>query len=163
MHCTISVLRKVQAVVVTLSLLSLSVMVYNIIKLIDNEDENKEKANNWTRNNMVYVIMIMATTLTLLVNLLLYQGALDMTSIDLYYWPDPKHCLGSWLLVYGSILVVYLCGMASCFYLAIRGAKEGNIFIEVGDNYVAWGFIYLAGDGVVLLCLYFVMTLYGQI
>ena len=163
MYCTISVLRKVQAVVVTLSLLSLSVMVYNIVKLIGNEKENEEKEILGSRDNVIYVIMIMATTLTLLVNLLLYQGALDMTSIELYFWPDPKYCLGSWLFVYASILIAYLCGMASCVYFAIRGEKEGNIFIGIGDNYIAWGFIYLAGDMVVLSCLYFVMTLYGQI
>ena len=159
MNCTITTLSKVKAVAIALSLLSLSVMVYNIERIINKPKIEDEKAPE----NAIHVIMIMVASLTFLANLLLCQGALDLSSIDLYFWPDPKYCKMSWLLVYVTLLLVYLYGMASCFYLASKGSKHGNVFVNEKDNFIAWGFIYLAGDSIVILSIYFVHKWYSKL
>ena len=161
MNCAITTLSKVKAVAIILSILSLSVMIYNIERIINNEPKIEDGTEDET--NAIHVIMIMATALTFLANLLLCQGALDLSSIDLYFWPDPKFCKLGWLIVYGTLLLVYLYGMANCFYLAIKASEQGSVFVQKDDNFIAWGFIYLAGDILVILCIYFVLKWYSKL
>ena len=117
-----------------------------------------------TSRNIINGIAILVSVLSLVVNMLLYQGALDIAYIDLYFWPDPKLCLMSWIVVWSAILAVSTYGMASCFYTAAHdSAKAENIFLGHYGNSLAWGFVYMAGDVVVIVCLYLVMTLYGEI
>ena len=127
------------------------------------ETKTKDMISSETNENAIHVIMFMVTSLTFLANLLLCQGALDLSSIDLYFWPDPKYCKICWLLVYVTLLVVYIYGMASCFYLAGKGSKHGNIFVNENDNFIAWGFIYLAGDILVILSIYLVFKWYSKL
>ena len=155
----INAINKLRVVLIILMLLSLSVIGYNIERIV-NKEVNSE---NEQSEIAIHVIMIMGSVLTCFVNLLLYQGALDLNSIDLYWWPDPKVCKNFWLVVYVSIAAIYLYASATCFYLAIKGYKNGNIFINADDNYVAWGFIYLFGDSVVSASIYFVIKLYSKI
>ena len=164
MDCsTMTTLFKVKAVAIILSLLSLSVMFYKIERIINKEPKLEDEISNEEQENVMHVIMIMVTLLTISVNLLLYQGALDVDRIDLYFWPDPKYCIYTWLVVYGTLLLVYLYGMASCFWLASKGEKNGNIFVNENDNFIAWGFIYLAGDIIVILSIYFVRKWYSKL
>ena len=161
MYHTITALNKVTAVAIFHSLLSLSVMMYNIERIITKETKIEDKESNKKHEIAIHIIMIMVTSLTLLVNLLLCQGAMDLASINLYFWPDPHCCKMSWLLVYVTILPVYVYGMASCFYLACIGSEHGNVFAE--ENFIARGFIYLAADIIVILSIYYVLKWYSKV
>ena len=158
----INTMNKLRAILIILSLLSVAVMVYNIERLVTKEatDDNVKPSEV-----AIYVIMLMVVCLTFLVNLLLYQGALDLNAIDLYFWPDPKYCKLFWLLTYIPIAGVYLYGTANCFYLAaVKNPEDhgGSVFVDRTDNFIAWGFIYLLGDSIVIACIYFVIKLYSK-
>ena len=155
----INTLNKLRAILITLSLLSLAVTIYNIIQIVKKESTIEDVQPS---DIAIHVIMFMVTCLTFLVNLLLYQGALDLSSINLYFWPDPKYCKIWWMMVYVPISCVYFYGAATCFYLKLKNLNHGNVFIGVEDNFIAWGFIYLASDVLVIVCIYFVNKLYSK-
>ena len=155
----INTMNKLRVILIILSLLSVAVMVYNIERLV-----NKEATNNDVKPSEVaiYVIMLMVVCLTFLVNLLLYQGALDLNAIDLYFWPDPKYCKIFWLVTYIPIAAAYFYGTANCFYLAAAKNCGECTSIFADRNFIAWGFIYLFGDAIVIACIYFVIKLYSK-
>ena len=156
----INAINKLRVVLTILMLLSLAVMAYNIERIVTKESK---LASVEKTDVAIHVIMLIVSVMTIFVNLLLYQGALDLNSIDLYWWPDPKYCKNFWFAVYIPIAAVYLYGSANCFYLAAKGKKNGNIFVNADDNFVAWGFIYLIGDSIVTASMYFVNKYYSKI
>jgi hypothetical protein len=155
----INAINKLRVVLIILMLLSFSVMAYNIERIVNKESNSESQQSEIA----LHVIMIMGSVLTCFVNLLLYQGALDLNSIDLYWWPDPKVCKSFWLVIYVSIAAIYIYAAATCFYFAIKGNENGNIFVNPEDNFLAWGFIYLFGDSIVAASIYFVIKLYSKI
>ena len=164
MNCTTSALSKVLTVATILSLLSLSVMVYNVDRIINNENKRKEDEANKANDRMaIHGLMVLISSLTFFVNLLLCQGALDLASIELYFWPSPEAIRIWWIIVYIPLLVVYTYGMASCFFLEITESTNGNLFVGENDNRIAWGFVYLSGDVIMTISIYFVPKWYSTL
>ena len=161
MNCTTSALSKVLTVATILSLLSLSVMVYNVDRIINKRKE--DAANKDNDRIAIHGLMVLISSLTFFVNLLLCQGALDLASIELYFWPSPEVIRIWWILVYIPLLVVYTYGMASCFVLEITEAENGNLFVSENDNRIAWGFVYLSGDVIMTISIYFVPKWYSTL
>ena len=156
-------LDKIIAVAKILSVMSLLVMVYNIERII-NFDYEAEKSKTEEANGIaIHVVMVYITSLAFFMNLLLCQGALDLVSIDLYFWPDPAVIKVWWILVYVPLLFVYSYGSASCFYLAMNGSKNGNLFVSAKDNHIAWGLIYLTGDIILTLSIHFLPKWYSKL
>ena len=157
----INTMNKLRVILIILALLSISVMIYNIERLVTKEATNTDVKPSEVA---IYVIMLMVVCLTFLVNLLLYQGALDLNAIDLYFWPDPKYCKIFWLLTYIPIAAVYFYGTANCFYLSFaKNCKDcESVFADRNDNFILWGFIYLFGDAIVVASIYFVTKLYSK-
>ena len=164
MSFTTSALSKILIVATILSLLSLSVMVYNVDRIINNENKTKEDAATKADDRIaIHGLMIFISSLTFFVNLLLCQGALDLASIELYFWPNPDIIRIWWILVYVPLLVVYTYGMASCFFLEITESEDGNLFVSEKDNRIAWGFVYLSGDVIMTASIYFIPKWYSTL
>ena len=165
MNCNTSALSKILTVATILSMLSLSVMVYNVDRIINNENTKEEDVTNRDTNDSIAIhgLMVFISSLTFFVNLLLCQGALDLASIELYFWPNPEVIRIWWILVYVPLLLVYTYGMASCFFLEITDAENGNLFVSEKDNRIAWGFVYLSGDVIMLISIYFVPKWYSKL
>ena len=157
--CEINTLNKLRLILSILTLLTLAVIIYNVERIANKLSLPDDVLPS---EIAIHVIMFMVTCLTIVVNLLLYQGALDLASIDLYFWPDPKYCKIWWLVVYIPIALVYLYGAVTCLYWSTKDEKSENIFIKRKDNFVAWGFLYLIADCIVIASIYFVNTLYSK-
>merc|ERR1719458_2332069 len=84
--CEINTLNKLRLILSILTLLTLAVIVYNVERIASKLSLPDDVLPS---EIAIHVIMFMVTCLTIVVNLLLYQGALDLASIDLYFWPDP--------------------------------------------------------------------------
>ena len=157
-------LSKVIASIGFLSILSLMVMIYNIVLIINKDDKTKENVEERDQDGIsIHAVVIFITSLIIFVNLLMCQGALDLASIDLYFWPDPAVIKVWWILVYVPLSIAYFCGTVSCFYSAITGLKDENLFISENDNEIAWGMIYLTGDIIFILSIYFVPNWYSRL
>ena len=164
MCCTKSDLNKIIYNAALLSVISLTVMIYNVDKITNFDIQNEsELVHGFNDSTAIHGVMIFLTNLTFCVNLLLCQGALDLASIELYFWPNPEIIKIWWILVYVPLLFVYSYGMASCFYLGITGEKSGNLFVNENDNRIAWGFIYLFGDIILTISIYFVPKWYSKL
>ena len=112
---------------------------------------------------MINAVTIFVASLTFFINLLLCQGALDLASLELYFWPDPEIIKIWWIVVYIPLLFVYIYGMLICFYLAISEIQEGTMFVNEDDNHIKWGFIYLFGDIIMALSIYFIPQWYSKL
>ena len=164
MKCATSALRKILALATILSVLSLSVMVYNVERIINNQKESKEEIGNEDNDKIaLHGLMIFISSLTFFVNLLLCQGALDLASIELYFWPNPEIIRVWWIIVYIPLVLVYTYGMSSCFFLAFTESKSGNTFVNEMDNKMVWGFVYLGGDIIMMISLYFIPKWYSTL
>ena len=179
MNCLSSNLNKILAAATVLSLLSLSVIIYNVDRILssDNVERSKDKltedktitdgiaVDSETNENiyMINAVTIFVASLTFFINLLLCQGALDLASLELYFWPDPEIIKIWWIVVYIPLLFVYIYGMLICFYLAISEKQEATMFVNEDDNHIKWGFIYLFGDIIIALSIYFVPQWYSKL
>ena len=179
MNCLSSNLNKILAAATVLSLLSLSVIIYNVDRILssDNVERSKDKltedktitdgiaVDSETNENiyMINAVTIFVASLTFFINLLLCQGALDLASLELYFWPDPEIIKIWWIVVYIPLLFVYIYGMLICFYLSISEIQEGTMFVNEEDNHIKWGFIYLFGDIIMALSIYFVPQWYSKL
>ena len=179
MNCLSSNLNKILAAATVLSLLSLSVIIYNVDRILssDNVERSTDKltedktitdgiaVDSETNENiyMINAVTIFVASLTFFINLLLCQGALDLASLELYFWPDPEIIKIWWIVVYIPLLFVYIYGMLICFYLAISEIQEGTMFVNEDDNHIKWGFIYLFGDIIMALSIYFVPQWYSKL
>ena len=179
MNCLSSNLNKILAAATVLSLLSLSVIIYNVDRILscDNVERSTEEftddktitngiaVDSETNENiyMINAVTIFVASLTFFINLLLCQGALDLASLELYFWPDPEIIKIWWIVVYIPLLFVYIYGMLICFYLAISDIQEGTMFVNYDDNHIKWGFIYLFGDIIMALSIYFVPQWYSKL
>ena len=179
MNCLSSNLNKILAAATVLSLLSLSVIIYNVDRILsgDNVERSTDKftedktitdgiaVDSDTNENiyMINAVTIFVASLTFFINLLLCQGALDLASLELYFWPDPEIIKIWWIVVYIPLLFVYIYGMLICFYLSISDIQEGTMFVNYDDNHIKWGFIYLFGDIIMALSIYFVPQWYSKL
>ena len=179
MNCLSSNLNKILAAATVLSLLSLSVIIYNVDRILsgDNVERSTDEftkdktitdgiaVDSETNENiyMINAVTIFVASLTFFINLLLCQGALDLASLELYFWPDPEIIKIWWIVVYIPLLFVYIYGMLICFYLAISDIQEGTMFVNEDDNHIKWGFIYLFGDIIMALSIYFVPQWYSKL
>ena len=179
MNCLSSNLNKILATATILSLLSLSVIIYNVDRILtgDNiktivedyaenktiEDGNAEDIEVNDNAHVVHVVTIFVASLTVFINLLLCQGALDLASLELYFLPNPEIIKVWWIVVYIPLLFVYIVGMLNCFYQSISTIQEGTLFVKENDNHIKWGFIYLFGDTIIALSIYFVPQWYSKL
>ena len=67
-------------------------------------------------------VTIIIPSLTLVSNLLLLQCVLDIHHDSLYYWPNPRVGLLSWIFLHLSVLLMIIYEATSCFY----SIKEGD-------------------------------------
>lgn len=179
MNCLSSNLNKILATASILSLLSLSVIIYNVDRILtgDNiktvvedyaenktmEDGNAEDIGANSNPHVIHIVTIFVASLTFFINLLLCQGALDLASLELYFWPNPEIIKVWWIVVYIPLLFVHIVGMLNCFYLSISTIQEGTLFVKENDNHIKWGFIYLFGDIIIALSIYFVPQWYSKL
>ena len=187
MNCLSSNLNKILAAAALLSLLSLSVIVYNVDRILSEKNSTKTTSSELSENvgtndnnktitdgfgedkkandnaYMINAATIFVASLTFFINLLLCQGALDLASLELYFWPDPEIIKIWWIVVYIPLLFVYSYGMLSCFYLSISNSPEGTLFVNENDNHITWGFIYLFGDIIMAFSIYFVPQWYSKL
>ena len=111
MDYNISLFTKAKSIAFVFSLLSIIALLYYLIQpswLDARQDHHKY--------NLSEYVHIIAILLVLITNLLLYQAILDISCKSLYYWPNPKYCLLSWLIVHCIVMLLLFSNMVSCFH-----------------------------------------------
>ena len=97
---SISLITKSKLIALAFSLISILILVYLLAEPIVNK-ENHEM-------NLKKYVNMLATSLSLLTNLLLCQAILDyqaeMEGKTLHYWPGQNYCVLSWIVVHLFVL-----------------------------------------------------------
>ena len=109
MSCSFSLMNRAKVLSIVFSFLSLSMLLYYTI-------QPKVEAKKDLEYQLKDFIQIIAPSITLVTNLLLYQAVIDIHHQSLYYWPKPKYCLLSWLLVHSSVTILLTHELVCCFY-----------------------------------------------
>ena len=109
MSCVFSLMNRAKVLSIVLSLLSLSMLLYYTI-------QPKVEAEQDRAYHLKDFLQIISPSITLVTNLLLYQAIIDIHHQSLYYWPKPKYCLLSWLLVHSTVTILLTHELVCCFY-----------------------------------------------
>ena len=107
-HCSLK--NKAKCASLLLSFVSTAMILYYAILLKLGKEQHVAKNG---LNDLMYII---TPCFTLLTNLLLFQAVIDLQHQSLYYWPKPKVCLLSWMLVHSIVILLLLNEMMCCFY-----------------------------------------------
>ena len=103
----VTIITKVKAISLTFCLLSIVVLVFVVIQISVNENANRQNFNQYFN--------LLATSLSLITNLLLYQAILEIT-FGFTFWPNANYCLVSWMLVHLFILGILFLNTLSYIY-----------------------------------------------
>ena len=109
MICGVSLMNRAKVLSIVFSLLSIAMLLYYTI-------QPKVKAENDLEYHLKDFLQIIAPSLTLVTNLLLYQAVIDIHHQSLYYWPKPKYCLLTWLFVHSTVTILLTHELVYCFY-----------------------------------------------
>ena len=109
MSCSFSLMNRAKVLAIVFSLLSLSMLLYYTIQPKVDAEQDREY-------HLKDLLQIIAPSITLVTNLLLYQAVIDIHHQSLYYWPKPKYCLLSWLLVHSTVTILLTHELVCCFY-----------------------------------------------
>ena len=107
-YCSLK--NKAKCASLLLSFVSITMILYYAILLKFGKEQHVAKNG---LNELMYII---TPCFTLLTNLLLFQAVIDLQHQSLYYWPKPKVCLLSWMLVHSIVILLLFNEMMCCFY-----------------------------------------------
>ena len=158
MSCNISLDTKTKSISIGLSMISILSILYFTIqpKLID----------EYHQYNLNDVLHIITPSLSLVSNLLLYQAVLDIHHQSLYYWPKPKVCILSWLLIHAVVALLILYEITSCLFpirdenvLPIRNSACFNLDTSVKSILKSLSVILMVEELLILLGMMTVISL----
>ena len=104
---SVTIITKAKVISFSFCLLSIIMLVYICIQIWIYDKENHVNFNQY--------IYLLAAFLSILSNLLLYQGILEK-SLGFTYWPNSNCCLLSWILVHIIVIGILFLNTISCFY-----------------------------------------------